>query len=220
MRHFFAAHAVAMLPRGMMAPSDRRVLVALPGPAQRRVARFAGATVGAIHLAAVTATADDDLDPAACTQEQPCRRRLVVATCALNWWTNAKIAGILTLHACPARVWGTAPSPNRQVQIGAALALSIRASFYPEAPARVSGPPRQSPQRTAKRWMANRQRIRPSAPNSRAFRPPSTWAEGSGLVTVDDKEQREPYGGAADAADESKCVIVRDIEEQPGRIHP
>ena len=107
----------------MAPPPLGTVLIALPGASQGVVPHFASAASGAIDLTTVAATADDHLDAAVCAQEKTRRSGLALVGSAQNRWTNATIAGILALHACPARVWGTASSSNRQVQVGAVLAL-------------------------------------------------------------------------------------------------
>jgi hypothetical protein len=103
MRHFFAARPVAVLSRGMSPPPDRCVLVASARPPQRRLAGQPGAVAGAIGLAAVATTAHHHLGAAASAQEKPRRCSFALGGGAQNRWTNATIAGILTLHACPAR---------------------------------------------------------------------------------------------------------------------
>ena len=73
-------------------------------------------------------------------------------------WTNATIAGILTLHACPARVWGTAPSRTAKSRSAPCLP-SIPASSYPNPRRCVSPCPRR---KAASNPAAPRHQYRPS----------------------------------------------------------
>jgi hypothetical protein len=123
MRHIFSARPVAVLSRGMLASSVPSVLVAPSGPPQRRLARPLGAAASAINLAAVATTAHHDLGAAAGAQDKPCRCSLAVASGAQNRWTNATIAAILTLHACPARCGARRRALTAKFRIGAVLAL-------------------------------------------------------------------------------------------------
>src|SRR5271165_4636765 len=103
MRHIIAARPVATLPPGMVQAPVRTVLVTSSGAPQRAAPGPRATVSGAIDLAAVAAAADQRLGVTAGAQEQPRRSRLAVVGAADNRWTYATIAGILALHACPAR---------------------------------------------------------------------------------------------------------------------
>ena len=103
MRHFFVAHPIATLPRGMAASPRLTILVALSGTLDGAAPGLLGAVFGTINLAAVTAATDHRLTatPGAQKQSRRCRRGMIET--AVATWTTAVIAGIVSLHACPAR---------------------------------------------------------------------------------------------------------------------
>ena len=103
MRHFFAARPVATLSCSMAAPARWAVLVALSGALDGSTPGLPGTVPRTVNLAAVTAAADQGLDAAAGAQKQPRRCRVGMVEIAIATWTTAAIAGILSLHACPAR---------------------------------------------------------------------------------------------------------------------
>ncbi len=173
MRHFFAQHPVTALSRGMKPPSVRRVLVAPSRPPQRRLAGPPGAVAGAINLAAVATTAHHNLGTAAGAQEKPCRYSLAAASSAQNRWTNATIAGILTLHACPARCGARRRVLTAKFRSAPCLPFDqgklLPASPRPRQPSNfqlslVRPPPSGGPHH----------RVRTSTPDLRGSRPPST----------------------------------------------
>jgi len=121
MRHFFAPRPIAALSRGVAASPHRAGLVALPGALTRVAAGPIGAVSGTVNLATVATAADHNLHAAGCAEEQPRRRRL-----GMGWlntrWTYATIAGILTLHACPARCGARRRAKPPSLDLGAVLA--------------------------------------------------------------------------------------------------
>ena len=103
MRHFFIARPVATLTRGMASSPRLTILVALSGTLDGAAPGLLGAVFGTINLAAVTAATDHHLTatPGAQKQSRRCRRGMIET--AVATWTTAVIAGIVSLHACPAR---------------------------------------------------------------------------------------------------------------------
>ena len=104
MRHFFVSRPITTLSRGMAASPCRTILVALAGALLRTAPDPLGTAFGTINLAAVAAAADQHLHPTARAGKQPRRSRVGMVETAIATWTTTAIAGILPLHACPARV--------------------------------------------------------------------------------------------------------------------
>jgi hypothetical protein len=157
MRHFFVARPVATLSRGMPPPSRRPILVALSGALKRPPPGPIGAVSGAIDLAAVTAATDQRLGVAAGAQKQPSWRGVGVIETAIATWTTATIAGILSLHACPApcrarRRCGTA-------KLRSAPCLPSKAANYYAPPAPAVSP--ATDQRNSNISSASAARLRP-----------------------------------------------------------
>jgi hypothetical protein len=143
MRHFFVARSIATLSRGMAASPRLTILVALPGTLDRAAPGLPRAISGAIDLAAVAAATDHDLHAAALAEKQPRRGCL-----GMGWlntrWTYATIAGMLALHACPARVWGTASSQTAKFRSRRRACPSREAVLADSAAASACGPCRQT----------------------------------------------------------------------------
>ena len=182
MRHFFLARPVAALSRGMPPPPGRSILITLPG-AQDRIAPGAlSAVFGTINLAAVATAADQRLGTTTRAKEQPCR-------CCLGMrrqrWTNATIARILALHACPARCGARRRCGTAKLR--SAPCLPSKAAHYYGPPGQevsplpISRPATSAPHRRpgwepsaryGQRWQ---KRSSPhAAPDRRGFREPPT----------------------------------------------
>ena len=117
MRHVIFARPVAACARRMIDAAVTTSLVTATGFALRALARFPGAAFGAINMAAIAMTADQDLDPAAVTQEQPRRHSIgmvMVIPARLRSlrqmpWTQSLPGAMMPLHSCSGTVKGTAP---------------------------------------------------------------------------------------------------------------
>jgi hypothetical protein len=111
MRHFLAARPVATRAHGMGVTASAAGLKTLAGGALSALAGLPRAAAGAIDLPAITAAADHRLSAALGAQKQPRGADIAVGdgadapTAAPDGttWTIAAIAGIVSLHACPAR---------------------------------------------------------------------------------------------------------------------
>jgi len=112
MRHVIFARPVAACARRMIGAAVTAALVTATGFALRDQARFPGAAFGAINMAAIAMAADQNLDPAALTQEQPCRHSIamVVAIPARLRglgqmpWTQSLPGAMMPLHSCSGTV--------------------------------------------------------------------------------------------------------------------
>lgn len=112
MRHVIFARPVAACARRMIGAAVTAALVTATGFALRDQARFPGAAFGAINMAAIAMAADQYLDPAALTQEQPCRHSIamVVAIPARLRglgqmpWTQSLPGAMMPLHSCSGTV--------------------------------------------------------------------------------------------------------------------
>ena len=128
MRHVIAARPVTTCPLGMGEPPSAAGLVA---------------PSGGVLLAAPVATATDhSLGATIRAKKQSSRRRVTVFRPATAKWTNATIARIMPLHACPARCG--ARRRGETAKLGSAPCLpSITSKLLPRHPPRVSQ--RQAP---------------------------------------------------------------------------
>jgi hypothetical protein len=112
MRHVIFAHPVAACARRMIDAAVTARLVTATGFALRLSTRLLSAALDAVHVAAITMAADQHLDPAALTQEQPRRHSIgsVVAIAArmrgrrLMPWTQSRPGAMMPLHACSCTV--------------------------------------------------------------------------------------------------------------------
>ena len=103
MRHFIATRPVTPRSLGMGEPPSAAGLVAPPGGVLLAAPRALRAVAGAVDLAAVATAADHRLDTTIRAKKHSSRRRVTVFGPANAKWTNAAIARIMPLHACPAR---------------------------------------------------------------------------------------------------------------------
>jgi hypothetical protein len=112
MRHVIFARPVAACARGMIGAAVTAVLITAASFALRASARFPGAACGAINMAAIAMAADQYLDPAALTQEQPGRHSIgmVMAIAARLRglrqmpWTQSLPGAMMPLHSCSGTV--------------------------------------------------------------------------------------------------------------------
>ncbi len=182
MRHFFVARPVTTLSRGMAASPCRTILVALASALLRAAPDPLGTAFGTINLAAVAAAADQHLHPTARAKKQPRRSRVGMVETAIATWTTTAIAGILPLHACPARVGHGVDAEPPSLRSAPCLPLensklirATQASSQPDAEQRHQlsiGSPFEAPllARANDDWRPGRH----PAPDRRRFRPPST----------------------------------------------
>src|SRR5450631_2834139 len=103
MRHFIAARPVTTRSLGMGEAPPAAALVTPAGGLLRTPPRSLRAVSGAIDLAAVATAADQRLGATTRAKKQPSRPGVTLFGPAGDRWTNATIARIMTLHACPAR---------------------------------------------------------------------------------------------------------------------
>jgi hypothetical protein len=228
MRHFFTARPVATLSCSMAAPARSAVLVALSGALDGSTPGLPGTASGTVNLAAVAAAADQRLGAAAGAQKQPRWCSVGVTETAIATWTTAAIAGILSLHACPARCrarrrCGTAKSRSAPCLPfdNSKLLRATRPDSQPAADQRNADV--DSGNATfSSAWAARLKPLCPevastgesdpegiSRPDKRAFWPPPTPVnpvggdrpfKPSGAVVADRAEQRAPLVGLMSAA--------------------
>jgi hypothetical protein len=112
MRHVIFARPVAACSRRMIGAAVTALLVTATGFALRASARFPGAALGAINMAAIAMAADQYLDPAALTQEQSrrhCIGMVVAIPARLRGlgpmpWTQSLPGAMMPLHSCSGTV--------------------------------------------------------------------------------------------------------------------
>src|SRR5208337_4989693 len=103
MRHFIAARPVTTRSLGMGEPPSAAGLVAPSGGVLLAAPRSLRAVAGAVDLAAVATAADHCLGATVRAKKQSSRRRVTAFGPGNAKWTDATIARIMPLHACPAR---------------------------------------------------------------------------------------------------------------------
>ena len=125
----------------VLARHGRAALGGWSGNAVRRrplaAPRSLRAVAGTIDLAAVATAADHSLGATTRAKKQPRRRRVTVIRRRNAKWTNATIARIMALHACPARCG--ARRRGETAKLGSAPCLpSITSTLLSRRPPRVS----------------------------------------------------------------------------------
>ena len=146
MRHFIAARPITTRSLGMGEPPSAAGLVAPSGGVLLAAPRSLRAVAGAVDLAAVATAADHCLGATVRAKKQPRRRRVTVFGPANAKWTDATIARIMPLHACPARC--RARRRGETAKLGSAPCLPSKTSKpYPAIrPASAqAGPQRANP---------------------------------------------------------------------------
>ena len=142
MRHVIAARPVTTCPLGMGEPPSAAGLVAPSGGVLLAAPSSLRAVAGTVDLAAVATATDHSLGATIRAKKQSSRRRVTVFRPATAKWTNATIARIMPLHACPARCG--ARRRGETAKLGSAPCLpSITSKLLPRHPPRVSQ--RQAP---------------------------------------------------------------------------
>src|SRR3954447_6109173 len=189
MRHFLSPCPPAPHPRRMRQTAPAAGLVAPAGRLQRPPAGPPRARAGAVDLPAVAATADDRLDAAGRAQEQPAAARLRRHRLVDQPWTSLALAGIVPLHACPARCVGHGvdvepPSLGRRRACPTFWQISASTSAT-TCPRPALPQPTTRPQAAPSRPVGQPRPRRPTGtghdhppPSTRGFRPPLTavWA--------------------------------------------
>ena len=175
MRHFIATRPVTTRSLGMGEPPSAAGLVAPSGGVLLAAPRSLRAVAGAVDLAAVATAADHCLGATVRAKKQSSRRRVTVVGPANAKWTDATIARIMPLHACPARCG--ARRRGETAKLGSAPCSPSKTSKpYPairpaSAQASPKGPGRQLTVRT------HRQRAPASHPASTPIRRTSSQPE-------------------------------------------
>ena len=153
---------------GLVTPSGG-TLRAVPGPR--------GAVSGTVDLAAIAAAADQRLGAAARAQKQPGRRSLVHARTGRRHVDERRDCRDIGPACVPSTVWGTASMRNRQVGLGAVLALDTSAFLARQPPPRQPETTRHdgiTPSNTPPSIRHPTHRLLWDAPENRASGPPST----------------------------------------------
>jgi hypothetical protein len=109
MRHVILARPVAAGARRVIEAAVTALLVTATGFPSRAPPGFLSAAFGAINMAAVAMAADQDLDPAALTQEQPRRHGIGMVMVRLRdlrqmSWTQSLPGAMMPLHSCSGTV--------------------------------------------------------------------------------------------------------------------
>ena len=131
MRHFFAARPIATRPIGMREPPPAAGLVTPSGSTLRAVPGPRGAVSGTVDLAAIAAAADQRSGCGSRRTETAGLTEPRVRGPPRATWTNATIAGILALHACPARCGARRRCGTAKFGLGAVLAPQGRNATPP-----------------------------------------------------------------------------------------
>src|SRR5271157_1030599 len=207
MRHFIAARPVTTRSLGMGEPPSAAGLVAPSGGVLLAAPRSLRAVAGAVDLAAVATAADHCLGATVRAKKQSSRRRVTAFGPANAKWTDATIARIMPLHACPARCGarrrgetaklGSAPcSPSKTSKPYPAIRpASAQASPKGQtASSRYALIDKQLSQATLASIPIRRTLSQPEselAPSKRGFSPPLTTVVATVRAMVAGKVERE-----------------------------
>ncbi len=146
MRHFIAARPVPTRSLGMGEPPSAAGLVAPSSSVLLAAPSSLRAVAGTVDLAAVATATDHSLGATIRAKKQSSRRRVTVFRPANAKWTNATIARIMPLHACPARC--RARRRGETAKLGSAPCLpSITSKLLSRHPPLVSPSKPQRPSR-------------------------------------------------------------------------
>ena len=187
---YIAARPVTTRSLGMGEPPSAAGLQAPSGGVLLVAPRSLRAVAGAVDLASVATAADHSLGATVRAKKQSSRRRVTVFGTANAKWTDATIARIMPLHACPARCGHGVEAKQPSWALLPCLP-SITSKLLSRHPHRVSraspkGPGRRLTLRTHRQKLAqatlasipiHRTLSLPEsrlAPSNRAFSPPTT----------------------------------------------
>lgn len=115
MRHDIFTGAISPAPRGVFEAAAPAALIAPRGLPTPHPAGFDTATSGAVDLAPVATTANQDLLAAEDAQEEAAAAAAVVVEVAtapdatFNPWTRSASGAIMPQQSCSGTVWGAAP---------------------------------------------------------------------------------------------------------------
>ncbi len=112
-RHDLPPGAIAPVPRGVPEAAAPAALVAARGLLTSHPAGFEAAVSGAVDLAPIATTANQDLLAAEGAEEEAAAAAVVeIATApeaTFNPWTRSASGAMMPLQSCSGTVWGAAP---------------------------------------------------------------------------------------------------------------
>lgn len=108
-RHYFAPGPISARALGVSETAVSARLIATGDIAPPLAARDMCASLGAINLAPITASADQHLRAAALAKEKPRGVVEIRPMAASMTWTQSAFCAIITRHSCTARCRGAAP---------------------------------------------------------------------------------------------------------------
>ena len=209
MRHFIAARPVTTRSLGMREPPSAAGLVAPSGGVLLAAPRSLRAVAGAVDLAAVATAADHSLGATIRAKKQSSRRRVTVFGPANAKWTNATIARIMPLHACPARCG--ARRRGETAKLGSAPCLpSITSKLLSRHPPRVSPSQTQRARPPANGTHSSTKSSRkPPLRQSRSVGRYPSLKGSSRRLNADSRRRQQPTAGVQQACRASRRYLKK-----------